>query len=224
MRFLCSKDDVWKSLCFSKWGTENARDILGVMLADSTAFSSAMQCFHLIEEPACPPVNYEQLSTTTTNQTTINGAVHRELHYHPEDYIMVVTVSQTKPAPGPQPVFGMAIRGQEIPEFFESGKMNYNTLRHFHGFKKIENEFNDDGELVAEYSDWIRDLDFDVKVTMIRIPDQRPIHLVTWSMQILNLSSTGSGENGLSFDSPSFGWDDDDLLPLVNHDYGRALF
>jgi len=108
-----SEDDVWASLCFSKWGTPYAPEILRV------PFSSPKQCFRQIEEPA----SIQQQPSTVDLETTGNGAgaVPRELRYSPEDYMMIITlVSEVEN----RPMFGMAIRGQEIPDFFETGKMN----------------------------------------------------------------------------------------------------
>lgn len=116
----------------------------------------------------------------------------------------------------------MALRGQQIPEFFETGK-TYFVSNHFYGC--IKNAFDENGELVPrsenEWYKLINDIQVEVKVTIIRIPDQRSIDLVDASSKDNGLrlfQPSRSGENKWSFpvSAPPY--------PRMNHDYGRALF
>jgi len=127
--------------------------------------------------------------------------------------------------------FGKAIRGQEIPEFFETGKLNTVISNHFHVLKNIENTFDDEGELAEDYSDWATstsDLQLTLKVTIIRITDHQSINFLSLRSGYFRLSRLpGPGENDeWSFDSDKscsslniFA-----LYPQMNTDYGRRLF
>lgn len=94
---------LWRRLCFSQWGKDNAVDLLKSM------------------EPMAPEDCFRAIAVATRKEKDFKL---RPLQYKPQDYLLIVTVHNVnvRDFTSKECVICKSIPGEDIPSFFENGK------------------------------------------------------------------------------------------------------
>ena len=178
---------VWKCLCFTHWGFDDASALMETMKP-----LSAEQCFR-------------KLAVVSDDHDDNKFPVPRALQYAPKDYVLIVSVRESK---NDKNMFCKAIPGQDIPEFFDKGEAAIEFDQPL--WKKTLDKGQD-----------VLHLDWDSSLQIMRRTDQRVIELKCYynREESVNRSTEKEGQcdvGGGSWVSRTG--------PPVNATYGLALF
>jgi hypothetical protein len=179
------------------------------------------QRFRLIVDS--PDQQQPNLNRINTQQR--QWQVPRPLQYRPQDYVMVITMRSTDEYGDPSNLFGMGIPGEQMEEFFQTGKMDFRSPVASEPVRVYPSLVDADGELPDDCSDIIRSVDFEVKVTLVRIPDRRAINLLDWGTTLkVNRKPVQLNLTEWHLEKIEAYWEYVERpVPILNLDYGRAL-